>query len=428
MTDYFARMRQLIGTTAEWAANDLVIGLGEFAVEIAGPLHNRLKMGDGINRYSALPYYDPGINQFVKIAGDTMTGPLAVPQLDVTGPATFTGAVDLGTAATVHEPPSLSDADTSVPTTHWVQQQIGGVITGLHLRGTWNASTNDPTLASGGAGTPPATRGDFYLVSVAGTTTLDGISSWAAGDSCVFNGVTWQKVPQTLNYAQIIGGLGYVPANDADAIKRQIVDAAGDLIVGTANDTVARFAKGTANQVLTSTASGIAWSDTRILPGVLTLYSEQVAAGGEKQLNVTIPPNCKRLELQISYFVASGDLVGKLQSVVSGTPNAANNHNIQQLFGTEATAAAATVINTFWDVGGGLEVQSTIQLYPRGGGAGAQWAGTADIHMIAQDGRRIVWAYAFDGGASVATTTGFRLTLGTSSLQVGSYMRAYVIV
>src|SRR4029077_13460345 len=187
MTDYFARMRQLTGTTAEWAAYDIVIGLGEVAIEIVGPLHSRLKLGDGINRFSALPYYDPGINSFVKLAGDTMTGELEAPALTVTGQATFTGPVDLGAGATATDPPSLSDADASVPTTHWVQQQVGGIISGLHIKGTWNAATNSPTLTSGGGGPVPAVRGDFYLVSVAGTTNLDGISNWAAGDSCVFN-------------------------------------------------------------------------------------------------------------------------------------------------------------------------------------------------------------------------------------------------
>ena len=56
MPDTFARMRQLIGTTVEWAANDLVIGLGEFAVERTGVGDFRIKVGDGVSKFSALPY------------------------------------------------------------------------------------------------------------------------------------------------------------------------------------------------------------------------------------------------------------------------------------------------------------------------------------------------------------------------------------
>ena len=395
MTDYFARMRQLIGTTAEWAANDLVIGLGEFAVEIAGPLHNRLKMGDGINRYSALPYYDPGINQFVMLAGDTMTGKLIAPALDVTGPATFTGAVALGTQATVAEPPSLADADTSVPTTHWVQQQIGGVITGLHLRGTWNAATNDPTLASGGAGTPPATRGDFYLVSVAGTTTLDGISTWNAGDSCVFNGVTWQKVPQTLNYAQIVGGLGYVPANDADAIKRQLVDAAGDLIIGTANDTVARLARGADKTLLTATPSGIAWTAPPIAP---VLVGEVVLSAPASSMSVSFPANAKTVELYWeTYITPQQDAAMALRGLRGATQDqTATYHQLRSLAGA-GSAGTATPTGDFqvsitnWPFGFGFTSRGKATFTNPGKGLGvSQYACTL------LDGRRQIFNTFFE--------------------------------
>lgn len=59
----------------------------------------------------------------------------------------------------------------------------------LNYKGTWNASTNTPALASG-----VGTKGDYYVVSTAGTTTLDGISNWGIGDWAVFNGSVWQRV------------------------------------------------------------------------------------------------------------------------------------------------------------------------------------------------------------------------------------------
>lgn len=59
----------------------------------------------------------------------------------------------------------------------------------LNYKGTWNASTNTPTLASG-----VGTKGDYYVVSVAGSTTLDGLSNWGVGDWAVFNGSVWQRV------------------------------------------------------------------------------------------------------------------------------------------------------------------------------------------------------------------------------------------
>jgi hypothetical protein len=66
---------------------------------------------------------------------------------------------------------------------------IVNAIGALNYKGTWNASTNTPTLASG-----VGTKGDYYQVSVAGSTNLNGISNWGVGDVVAFNGVTWQRI------------------------------------------------------------------------------------------------------------------------------------------------------------------------------------------------------------------------------------------
>ena len=49
----------------------------------------------------------------------------------------------------------------------------GNVITGLDYEGGWNASTNTPDLTT----TPPAAGGKFWIVSVAGSTNLGGITN-----------------------------------------------------------------------------------------------------------------------------------------------------------------------------------------------------------------------------------------------------------
>jgi hypothetical protein len=66
---------------------------------------------------------------------------------------------------------------------------IVNAIGALNYKGTWNASANTPALASG-----TGTKGDYYVVSVAGSTTLDGISNWGIGDWATFNGSIWQRV------------------------------------------------------------------------------------------------------------------------------------------------------------------------------------------------------------------------------------------
>jgi len=64
------------------------------------------------------------------------------------------------------------------------------VVTGaLNYSGTWDAATNNPALASS-----VGTKGDYYVVSVSGSTNLNGITDWVVSDWCVFNGSVWQKV------------------------------------------------------------------------------------------------------------------------------------------------------------------------------------------------------------------------------------------
>ena len=75
----------------------------------------------------------------------------------------------------------------------------------LNYQGTWNASTNTPTLTSS-----TGTKGYYYVVSVAGTTNLDGITDWQVGDWAVFNGTVWQKIDNTDAVTSVNGFTGTV--------------------------------------------------------------------------------------------------------------------------------------------------------------------------------------------------------------------------
>lgn len=80
--------------------------------------------------------------------------------------------------------------DTTYPTSKAVADAISVAASGENYKGEWNANTNTPTLTSG-----VGTAGDYYRVSVAGTTNLDGVSSWALGDEAFFDGTDWLKRP-----------------------------------------------------------------------------------------------------------------------------------------------------------------------------------------------------------------------------------------
>lgn len=75
----------------------------------------------------------------------------------------------------------------------------------LNYQGTWNASTNTPTLVSS-----TGTQGYYYVVDVAGSTNLNGITDWNIGDWAIFNGSVWQKVDNTDAVTSVNGLVGTV--------------------------------------------------------------------------------------------------------------------------------------------------------------------------------------------------------------------------
>jgi hypothetical protein len=86
-----------------------------------------------------------------------------------------------------------------------VQNQINGLIGGSTYQGTWNANTNTPTLTSS-----VGTAGYYYIVNVAGSTNLNGITDWNIGDWAIFNGGVWQKVDNTDAVVSVNGFTGAV--------------------------------------------------------------------------------------------------------------------------------------------------------------------------------------------------------------------------
>jgi len=96
----------------------------------------------------------------------------------------------------------------------------GGGTAGLTYKGTWNANTNSPSLSSG-----VGTNGDYYVVNVAGSTNLDGITDWQIGDWAIFNGAAWQKIDQSNTVTSVNGETGAVVlgvANIAGAVPNTV--------------------------------------------------------------------------------------------------------------------------------------------------------------------------------------------------------------
>jgi hypothetical protein len=118
---------------------------------------------------------------------------------------TNTQVSGLGTASTrdagVANGVATLDSGGKVP----VSELPAAVLGALSYQGTWDASTNTPTLTSS-----VGTKGYYYVVSVAGSTNLNGITDWLVGDWAVYNGTAWQKVDNTDAVTSVNGLTGAV--------------------------------------------------------------------------------------------------------------------------------------------------------------------------------------------------------------------------
>jgi hypothetical protein len=148
-----------------------------------------------------IPQYQAQGNYITSLTGEaTASGPGAA-AVTLTNSA-VTGKVLTGLTVTGT---SIASTDSILSAFGKLQGQINDLVGGLQYQGTWNASTNTPTITSS-----VGTEGYFYIVSVAGNTTVNGISDWKVGDWIVFHGTTWQKVDNTESVVSVNGFVGAV--------------------------------------------------------------------------------------------------------------------------------------------------------------------------------------------------------------------------
>ena len=114
---------------------------------------------------------------------------------------------------------------------------------GVNYQGTWNASTNSPALTSS-----VGTKGFYYVVSVAGSTNLNGITDWQVGDWAIFNGSAWQKVDTTDQVSSVFGRTGAVVGVSTDYSAVGITNTA----IGASNPSTGAFTTLSASTSLTT--------------------------------------------------------------------------------------------------------------------------------------------------------------------------------
>jgi hypothetical protein len=146
---------------------------------------------------------------------------------------------------------------------------ITNALGALNYKGTWDANANSPALASS-----VGTKGDYYVVGTAGSTTLNGISNWGVGDWAAFNGSVWQRVEggADLNGVNLsVSGtstLSGLTASTALALNasKEIVSVTntgtGNNVLATAPTLVGDVSLSTGNLVIGTSGKGIDFSIT----------------------------------------------------------------------------------------------------------------------------------------------------------------------
>lgn len=93
-------------------------------------------------------------------------------------------------------------------------------VSAMEYKGTWDASTNTPTLADGVGNT-----GDVYNTSVAGTQDLgSGNITFNIGDWVIYNGSIWEKSSNTSEVQSVFSRTGAVTAQTGDYTGSQVTN------------------------------------------------------------------------------------------------------------------------------------------------------------------------------------------------------------
>ena len=179
--------------------------------------------------------------------------------------------------------------------------------------GIWNASTNTPPIASGHS---PMGAGCYRVVSVAGTTPIDGESDWKIKDWIIWNGTVWSKVDNTESVTAVNGLQGAVSLGlgDLDGVSVSSVNN-GEILQYTAsgwvNNTLAEAGIMSAGQSVLNNATLNGTTNV----SNLNLNSQKVKLGsgagqtGPGQWGVSIGNMAAQLN-QGNYAVGLGDHAG----------------------------------------------------------------------------------------------------------------------
>ena len=313
---------------------------------------------------------------YVKGSGTSnMTASSTIPNTDITG---------LGTASTkdagVANGVATLDAGGKVPTS---QIPLQG---DLNYQGTWNATTNSPTLTSS-----VGTQGYYYVVDVAGTTNLNGITDWQIGDWAIFNGSVWQKVDNTDAVTSVNGFTGTVvltTTNIAEGTNEYFTTAKARASV--------------------SAGTGISYNSTT---GVITNSSPSL--GGD-----VVGPASATDNAIVRFDATTGKLIQNSAVTIDDAGNEANINAIT--FDTTPTTPPTAEGTLYWDSADGSQTLSLVMA----GGNAVQQIGEEQYYRIKAssaitEGQVVMFTGTVGASGALTGAPAYGLTAATASYVMG---------
>lgn len=253
---------------------------------------------------------------------------------------------------------SVSATDSILTAFGKLQNQVNSLLGGSIYQSVWNASTNSPTLTSS-----VGTKGYYYIVSVAGTTNLNGITDWKVGDWAIYDGTSWQKVDNTDAVSSVNGFTGSVSLTTANITENtnlyytDVRSRNAISLTNTGNSGASSYSSATGifniptytlaglgGQPLNSNLTSVS-SLSYVSPAFVKMTGVDTFA-----LDTTVYENIANKS--DSYTVSSSTTYASTKALVDGLATKANDANAVHLAGTETITGTKTFsVSPLFDLG-----------------------------------------------------------------------------